>query len=117
MRPFFGASLLLLALAAPAVAGTLTYNVQGPVVNRQTNAKQDDKIARLRDRNNTNTGQQQTSNEWLKDMVDACLQSQAQTLSKEETLDYCTWWHTDATQAYKDSVIAGAPNGVAPCLE
>ena len=108
---------LTLLLHSPALGGTLTYNVQGPIVNRNTSAKQDDKMGRMRDRTNAATGQNQTTNEWLKDMVDAMLASQAETLSKQETVDYCTWWHDSASQAYKDQVIAGAPPGTAPCLE
>jgi hypothetical protein len=108
-------ALMLLSLVVQtATAGDITYNVEGTPVVRTVNTQQTARLGRLKDRNNQATGQTLTTNQFLRDTVDACLKNQDEQLSAVEAPDACATFHanTPAEQATALTTYFGGKN---PC--
>jgi hypothetical protein len=108
--------LLVCAWAPLTFAGDITYNIEGTPVVRNVNVQQTNRMIRLKDRNNTATGETLTTNQWVRDAVDACMKGQDDQLSVVEAPDACTTFysHTPAEQATALATYYGGKN---PCVK
>lgn len=80
----------ILLFPSLALAGTITIAIDSPTVTMTLNAQKDQRLTRLKDKNNAATGQSQTTNQYIQDVITAVFTGKDKELSAAEEVDACT---------------------------